>query len=379
MISSLFFSYHNLLKRGVRIALRAKVNDSIITGIRVIDSILPVGRGQRQLILGDRYTGKTSIYVFLLLNINSISSLVIDGLGTKRLFGLYIGINQNLSKLFKLLNVLHNILWSCLFLSTHSATTALLSFMIPLIGISISERLRDRSYDTVICFDDCSKHAKSYRQISLIMSKIPSRDAYPADIFNIHSSLLERCGKLKSIFFGGSITAFPCIETINSDITEYIATNLISITDGQFYTNRSLFLNTVRPAIDSGLSVSRIGSNAQCKLIKVLASGIKNETTTFRINEFSNLNSLSRLKLLHLNLIFKQDYLLSSSLEQSVIMLLLYRNMIYFNSSYMIHKLMYSIIFDYFYFYYMIFLIKHDYNNNSFVYINQWLLLITNN
>ena len=123
------------------------------------------------------------------------------------------------------------------------------------------------------------------RQISLILAKIPSREAFPSDIFNIHSSLLERCGKLSAIYFGGSISSFPLIETINSDITEYIATNVISITDGQFYTNKRLFLDCCRPAIDSGLSVSRIGSNAQCKLMKNVSVGIKNELTNYRIME----------------------------------------------------------------------------------------------
>ena len=126
--------------------------------------------------------------------------------------------------------------------------------MIPLIAISVSERLRDRGYDICLCFDDLSKHSKAYRQCSLLLNKIPSRDAYPADIFNIHSALLERCGKLKFSYFGGSITSLPIIETINADITEYIATNVISITDGQLYTNRNLFLNSNRPAIDSFLN-----------------------------------------------------------------------------------------------------------------------------
>jgi len=163
--------------------------------------------------------------------------------------------------------------------------------MIPLIGVSMAERLRDRGFDVCICFDDLSKHSKSYRQLSLILDKIPSRDAFPADIFNIHSSLLERCGKLNYRYFGGSITAFPVIETINSDITEYIATNVISITDGQFYCSKRLFVSSGRPAIDTGLSVSRIGSSAQCKLMKVVSLGIKNELTNYR-KELSSLNSM---------------------------------------------------------------------------------------
>ena len=155
--------------------------------------------------------------------------------------------------------------------------------MIPLIGISISERIRDKGMDVAICFDDLSKHSRSYRQISLILGKIPARDAFPADIFNIHASLLERCGKLNAIYLGGSISCFPIIETINSDITEYIATNIISITDGQFYLSKDQFLDGVRPAINTALSVSRIGSNAQSRLMKNISIGIKNEITYYRM------------------------------------------------------------------------------------------------
>lgn len=191
--------------------------------------------------------------------------------------------------------------------------------MISLIGISITERLRDRTFDCCICFDDFSKHSKSYRQISLILGKIPSRDAFPADIFNIHSSILERSGKLKYHMFGGSITGLPIIETINSDITEYIATNIISITDGQFYLNKRLFLDSCRPAIDSGLSVSRIGSNAQCKLIKVYSVGIKNLFTYYNIS---------------LNIIFFQDHLFIYTIEITLFLLFLLR-MDYFSRIYL--------------------------------------------
>jgi F-type H+-transporting ATPase subunit alpha len=202
----------------------------------------------------------------MILITSSLFSYVasIDGFGSKRLFCIYIGINQNLSKISKFINYL---LFSLLFilLSTHSSSSALLSFIIPLIGISIAERLRDRGFDCCICFDDCSQHSKSFRQISLLLESIPSRDAYPASIFNIHSSLLERSGKLKYSIKGGSITAFPIIETINSDITDYIATNIISITDGQFYLDKKLFLDSIRPSFESALSVSRIGSASQSK------------------------------------------------------------------------------------------------------------------
>jgi F-type H+-transporting ATPase subunit alpha len=336
-----------LLKRGTRIALRNKVNDSLITGIRLVDSCLPIGRGQRQLILGDKSTGKTSIFVFSLLTswrYSIISSF--EGVSTKRLFGLYLGININLSKLMKLLHSIisyssfsHSSLmsdkgaiWrlsfnslavsnysSVLFLvvSTHSSSSALLSFMIVNLGMTIGERLRDRSFDSLICFDDLSKHAKCYRQVSLLLGRVPSRDAYSADVFNIHSSLLERSGRLRLNYFGSSITAFPIIETINSDITEYIATNVISITDGQLYTNKRLFLDSLRPAIDSALSVSRIGSNAQCKFVKVVSAGLKNELTSLRIafNSFGSLSSNSLLKLSSLNSLFSQSHLIPSFIE----------------------------------------------------------------
>ena len=145
--------------------------------------------------------------------------------------------------------------------------------------------------DRCIRFDDLSKHSKAYRQISLIPAKIPSRDAYPADTLNIHPSLLERCGKLKYRYFGGSVSGLPVIETINPDITEFIATNVISITDGQSYTNKKLFIDSCRPAIDSALSVSRIGSNAQCKSLKVYSVGIKNLLTISRASD----NHVSRI------------------------------------------------------------------------------------
>ena len=183
-----------------------------------------------------------------------------EGHGSKRIFILYVGIAENLSKIIKIIDSIYLIDWNCLILSCHSSSSSSLSYILPLITISISERLRDRGFNNVITFDDFSKHSKSYRQISLILTKIPSRDAFPSDIFNIHASILERCGKLKNTYWNGSISGFPIIETIANDITEYIATNIISITDGQLYTNKKLFLDSCRPSIDSALSVSRIGT-----------------------------------------------------------------------------------------------------------------------
>jgi len=219
------------------------------------------------------------------------------------------------------------------------------------IGMSISEKLMDKGYDVVCCIDDLSKHSKSYRQISLIIGKIPSRDAFPSDIFNVHSSLLERCGKMNSTMMGGSITGFPIIETINSDITEFIATNVISITDGQIYMNKKLFNDSIRPAIDSALSVSRIGSSAQCKLMKLVSSGIKNRVTTLR-------NSDDTIMLRSYNSIFYQDHLFAVRYEITMVLLLASRNHIIFTNRLEIHRYLYLLASSYLILYYIIFITK---------------------
>ncbi len=248
----------------------------MIGGLRVFDSILPVGRGQRQLILGDRYTGKTSIFLRLLITPNMLNlSGSIDGFGTKRLSGPYTGMNQNPNKLSKILSARSGRFTSTS--ATHSPCSSLPSFMISLVGITIIERLRDRGFDRRIRLDDPPKHAKPYRQISLIPAKIPRRDALPADTPNIHSPSSERRGKLKYLYFGGPISASPAIETINPDTTEYIATNVIPITDGQFHINKRLSLDPCRPATDSSPPAPRSPPNASMKLMKIAVYGIKNE------------------------------------------------------------------------------------------------------
>ena len=364
-INVFYFSYNNLLKRGIRIALRGKVNDSLVTGLRVVDSILPVGRGQRQLILGDRYTGKTTCFINSIIN-NSLLSLLgsIDSFGSKRLFSLYVGLNQSLNKLTKLVNVLWYINWNTFIFSSHSTSSSLLTYLLPLFGISIAERIRDIGFDSILCFDDLSKHSKAYRQINLLQQKLPSRNAFPSDIFNIHSALLERVAY--SIWIGtiknarSTITALPIIETINADISEYIATNVISITDRQFYMNKNQFNQSLRPAIDSSLSVSRVGANAQCKLIKLTSAGIKNELTTLRNN--SNLNLIEYNRLTCLNHIFYQDHFFISEIESTLILLLVYRNGILFNNIYEIHRLLLILAYDYLYLYYILTIMKTFYS-----------------
>ena len=362
-----------LFKKGTRSSLRWKVNDSLISGICLIECFLPIGRGQRQLILGDRSIGKTSIFLILVI-VNGIFNYIgsIDGLGSKRLFAIYIGINQNLSKISKLINFLI-MNWLFIILVTHSSSGALLSYLIPFCGISVVERLRDRGFDTVICFDDFSQHAKSYRQISLILAKIPSRDAFPADIFNIHSSLLERCGKLKNGIKGGSITGFPVIETINSDITDYIATNIISITDGQFYLDKKLFLDSIRPAFDSALSVSRIGSAAQSKWIKTVSGGIKNTLTYLR--KETQLNAELRLLTLlnSLNIIFNSKHLSPQPIEYSIILILAFK--MHYSLPSFISRLRFEflLIFDLVYLYYLVIISKSSFNLLTYFFVSFFL------
>ncbi len=256
----------------------------------------------------------------------------------------------------------------------------MLGYLLPLVGISIAERLRDRGFDVLIGFDDLSKHAKAYRQISLLLGKIPSRDAYPSDIFNVHSSLLERAGKLRLDYFGGSITAFPIIETINSDITEFIATNVISITDGQLYTNRKLFLDGIRPAIDSALSVSRIGSNAQMKFMKTITAGIKNEVTNLRISKDLGTNTtIDTSKLNTLETIFSQPFLRINSVESTLLFLLGYR-LNYFSSSAIELVIdIFKFCFNSIYFYYILFLSKQNFSKQVHFFLIAFYLLIKNN
>ncbi len=367
MLISYSLSYSKLIKRGPKIGIRGKVNDSVITGIRLVDALIPIGKGQRQLILGDRGCGKSSIYMSLVINSiigNCLGSH--EGWGSDRLYGIYCSINQSLSKLSYILNVISfdiicdsdlvilnfsfisYFLFPCCFISilmdksdndvmgynvfiaTHNSSCAILSVLCPYVGITIAERIRDRGYDSIICLDDLSKHAKSYRQMSLILGKIPSRDAYPSDVFNVHSSLLERSGKINNRLGGGSVTAFPIIETSNCDITEYIATNIISITDGQLYLDKKLFQSGIRPAIDSALSVSRIGSSAQCSTVKTVTNSLKNEyTLLMSSNSSSSIICNSLISLTH---IFFQSHLFPSNLNCTTSLLIAYRNHICFNS-----------------------------------------------
>jgi F-type H+-transporting ATPase subunit alpha len=319
-----------IVNQGPRIALRGKVSDTLITGMRIVDSLLPIGRGQRQLIVGDRFTGKTSIFISILLTNHRNNYLnSIDGFGCKRLFGFYVSISQNLSKLFLVVSLLSSINdLSFLFIATHSSSNSLLSLYLPSLSVSFCESISIKGFDLILCFDNLSLHAKNARQINLILGQIPSRNCYSSDIFNLHSALLER-SFASNLSFSSSITILPVIETVSEDISEYISTNVISITDGQIYLANELFMRGQRPAIDSGLSVSRIGSSAQCQLMKLLSIGIKNDLTNLRqsLINFQSSNSFDAMlgNLFSIELIFYQDALFISSLEESLLSLLLIR------------------------------------------------------
>lgn len=294
-----------------------------MTGLRLVDTLLPIGRGQRQLILGDRNTGKSTIGLSTLIVNNKNNHIgSINGLGSKRLFSIYLGINLNLSKLYFIYCIFRNTFYNTttitlyIILGTHSTTNSIITLILPMLGTLIGEFIRDKGFDMVMIIDDLNKHSKTYRQVSLILGKVPSRDAFPAEIFNIHSTILERIGRLINKI-KGSMTCLPIVETVNNDITEYIATNVISITDGQIYLSTNNFRLGIRPAIDSGLSVSRIGNSAQCMLIITLAKCLKNALLSQ-----VNLNTSSASSSF-INAILYQEYLSIISLEYIIIELML--------------------------------------------------------
>jgi F-type H+-transporting ATPase subunit alpha len=281
-----------------------------------VDCCIPIGRGQRQLIIGDKNTGKTSIFLLsLLVNNRPNYTNSVDGFGSKRLFNFYISISQSLSKLFLIVSIVHinceTIFYD--FIATHSSSNALLSLFIPFCIISICESIINLGIDNFICFDNLSLHSKNARQLNLILGKIPSRNCYSSDIFNIHSTLLERSMKLNDrLFTYSSISTFPIIETVNEDISEFISTNVISITDGQIYLSNDLFKRGIRPAINSGLSISRIGSSAQYFIMKLFSSNFKNTLTNLRslFNLIlSNSQSNDYFIFLTFNYIFYQSHL----------------------------------------------------------------------
>ena len=252
---------------------RKSVNQPVQTGIKAIDSMIPIGRGQRELIIGDRQTGKTAIAV----------DTIINQIG-QDMICIYVAIGQKESKVARIVAELEKkgAMEHTIVVVAGASDPAAFSFIAPYAGAAIGEYFMDQGKDVLVVYDDLSKHAWAYRQISLILKRPPGREAYPGDVFYLHSRLLERSAKMSDEYGGGSITALPIIETQAGDVSAYIPTNVISITDGQIFLETDLFNKGIKPAINAGLSVSRVGSAAQTKAMKKVAGKIRLDLAQFR-------------------------------------------------------------------------------------------------
>ena len=252
---------------------RESVNEPLQTGIKVIDSMIPIGKGQRELIIGDRQTGKTAIAVDTIINQKD-----------KNVYCIYVAIGQKASTVAQIVEKLRQagaMDYTAVVVSTAS-DSAPLQYITPYAGCTIGEEWMEDGRDVLIVYDDLSKHAVAYRAMSLLLRRPPGREAYPGDVFYLHSRLLERAAKLNENYGGGSLTALPIIETQAGDISAYIPTNVISITDGQLFLQTDLFNAGVRPAVDSGLSVSRVGSSAQTRMMKQVSKSMKLELAQYQ-------------------------------------------------------------------------------------------------
>lgn len=252
---------------------RISVNTPVETGIKAIDSMIPIGRGQRELIIGDRQTGKTALVLDTIINQKG-----------KNLICIYVAIGQKEAKIARLVSDLekHGAMKHTIVVVASASDPAPLWYIAPYAGCAMGEYFMDQGRDALIIYDDLSKHAWAYRQISLLLKRPPGREAFPGDIFYLHSRLLERAAKMHQDFGGGSLTALPIIETQAGDISAYIPTNVISITDGQIYLESDLFYAGIRPALNVGLSVSRVGSAAQTKAMKQVAGKLRLDLAQFR-------------------------------------------------------------------------------------------------
>ena len=252
------------------VTLRKSVSEPVQTGIKTIDAMFPIGRGQRELIIGDKSTGKTAIAVDTIINQKGGDLLCI-----------YVAIGQKASKVAQVVGLLeeYGAMEHTIVVAANAADGAALQYLAPYAGVTIGEEIMESGRDALIIYDDLSKHAWAYRQISLLLRRPPGREAYPGDVFYLHSRLLERAARLEA---GGSLSALPIIETQANDVSAYIPTNVISITDGQIYVETDLFNAGIRPAINVGLSVSRVGSAAQTKVMKSVSGKLKGEMSQYR-------------------------------------------------------------------------------------------------
>jgi len=262
---------------------RKSVHEPMQTGLKAIDSLIPVGRGQRELIIGDRQTGKTAIAVDTFINQKSVNDAAGDD-DSKKLFCIYVAVGQKRSTVAQIVKTLedYGAMEYSIVIAATASDPAPLQFLAPYTGCAMGEFFRDNGMHAVIVYDDLSKQAVAYRQMSLLLRRPPGREAYPGDVFYLHSRLLERAAKMNDANGAGSLTALPVIETQAGDVSAYIPTNVISITDGQIFLETDLFYRGIRPAVNVGLSVSRVGSAAQIKAMKQVAGTIKLELAQYR-------------------------------------------------------------------------------------------------
>ena len=276
-------SERNLIEvKAPGIIPRKSVHEPMQTGIKAIDSLIPIGRGQRELIIGDRQTGKTAIIVDTILNQKKLNDAAAND--SEKLFCIYVAIGQKRSSVAQFVKTLEEkgALEYTIVVAATASEPAPIQFLAPYTGCTMGEYFRDRGMHAVIFYDDLTKQAVAYRQMSLLLRRPPGREAYPGDVFYLHSRLLERAAKMSDENGAGSLTALPVIETQANDVSAYIPTNVISITDGQIFLETDLFYKGVRPAVNVGLSVSRVGSAAQAKAMKQVAGSIKLELAQYR-------------------------------------------------------------------------------------------------
>jgi len=280
----------NVEQKAVGIIARQSVHEPMLTGLKAIDSLIPIGRGQRELIIGDRQTGKTAIAVDTI--INQLNYNINLDYKNNNVYCIYVAIGQKKSTAARIFETLKTFQASnyTVIVSAFASEAASLQYLAPYVGCSIGEYFRDNKKHSLVIYDDLSKQAVAYRQMSLLLRRPPGREAYPGDVFYLHSRLLERSAKLSDVLGAGSQTGLPIIETLEGDVSAYIPTNVISITDGQIFLDTEQFYSGIRPAVSVGLSVSRVGGAAQPKLMKAVAGSLKVGLAQFR--EVENFASL---------------------------------------------------------------------------------------
>lgn len=281
-------------RKALGVIERQPVTEPLQTGLKAIDALIPIGRGQRELIIGDRQTGKTVVALDAIINQRYTHTDEAKRLGINPVYCIYVAIGQKGSTVANVVSTLeqHGALKYTIIVAANAADPAPLQFIAPYCGASMGEFFRDSGRHALVVYDDLTKQAAAYRQVSLLLRRPPGREAYPGDIFYLHSRLLERAAKLSDDLGGGSMTALPVIETQAGDVSAYIPTNVISITDGQIYLESNLFNAGVRPALNVGISVSRVGGNAQIKAMKRVAGPLKLELAMYReLEAFSKFGS----------------------------------------------------------------------------------------